>query len=101
MTTDIERRVGNLLDDSQGKGREHRVSSTASVEDGKQFPTSVNNIKPTSKLESDSAKEKLSAELKQKQEAMKVNLLVFCNNVLSLSNINIMLPIVHCREAMA
>ncbi|TYK25326.1 DExH-box ATP-dependent RNA helicase DExH1 isoform X1 [Cucumis melo var. makuwa] len=71
MTTDIERRVGNLLDDSQGKGREHRVSSTASVEDGKQFPTSVNNIKPTSKLESDSAKEKLSAELKQKQEAMK------------------------------
>lgn len=71
MTTDMERRVGNLLDDTQGQGREHSVSSTASVEKGKQFPTSVNNIKPTYKLEADSAKEKLSAELKQKQEVMK------------------------------
>ncbi|CAK9322974.1 unnamed protein product [Citrullus colocynthis] len=71
MTTDMERRVGNLLDDMQGQGREHNVSSTASVEKGKQFPTSVNNIKPTYKLEADSAKEKLSAELKQKQEVMK------------------------------
>lgn len=85
MTTDMERRVGNLLDDTQGQGREHSVSSTASVEKGKQFPTSVNNIKPTYKLEADSAKEKLSAELKQKQEAMKVNSLVFCNDALSLS----------------
>ncbi|XP_038905171.1 DExH-box ATP-dependent RNA helicase DExH1 isoform X2 [Benincasa hispida] len=73
MTTDIERRVGDLLDDLQCQGREHSVSSTASVDKGKQFPTSVNNIKPAYKLETDSAKEKLSAELKQTQEAMKGN----------------------------
>lgn len=85
MTTEIERRVGNLLDDSQGQGREHSVSSTVSVEGGKQLPTSVNNPKSAYKLETDSAKEKLSAELKQKQEEMKVNLPLFCNDALSLS----------------
>ncbi|XP_023527583.1 DExH-box ATP-dependent RNA helicase DExH1 isoform X1 [Cucurbita pepo subsp. pepo] len=71
MTTDIERRVGNLLDDLQGQGRDHSVSSTASAEGGKQTPTSINNTKPVYKLETDLAKEKLSAELKQKQEEMK------------------------------
>lgn len=77
MTTDIERRVGNLLDDLQGQGRDHSVSSTASAEGGKQTPTSINNTKPVYKLETDLAKEKLSAELKQKQEEMKVSLFIF------------------------
>lgn len=72
MTTEMERRVGNLLDDSQGQGRKPSVSSTASAEGGKQFPTSVNNSKPANKLETNSGKEKLSAELEQKQEKMKV-----------------------------
>lgn len=84
MTTEMERRVGNLLDNSHGQGRDHNVSSTASVGASKQLPTSVNSTKPAYKLETDTAKDKFSAELQQKQEQMKVNLLFFCNDILSL-----------------
>ncbi|XP_022151380.1 DExH-box ATP-dependent RNA helicase DExH1 isoform X1 [Momordica charantia] len=84
MTTEMERRVGNLLDNSHGQGRDHNVSSTASVGASKQLPTSVNSTKPAYKLGTDTAKDKFSAELQQKQEQMKVNLLFFCNDILSL-----------------
>ncbi|XP_022151383.1 DExH-box ATP-dependent RNA helicase DExH1 isoform X4 [Momordica charantia] len=71
MTTEMERRVGNLLDNSHGQGRDHNVSSTASVGASKQLPTSVNSTKPAYKLGTDTAKDKFSAELQQKQEQMK------------------------------
>lgn len=78
MSTETERRVGNLLDGSQKAGPAND-SSAASGQGGKQSSLGVKIVKPVSILETDAAKERLSLELKQRQDKLKVtivNLLV-------------------------
>ncbi|XP_075638582.1 DExH-box ATP-dependent RNA helicase DExH1 isoform X2 [Castanea sativa] len=76
MSTEIERRVGNLLNSSESQGALTSIdSSVAPSQGGKRKPSSsgVNIIQPDSLSEIDSAKDNLSLELKQRQEKMKVS----------------------------
>nr|POE73659.1 dexh-box atp-dependent rna helicase dexh1 [Quercus suber] len=76
MSTEIERRVGNLLNSSESQGTLTSIdSSVAPSQGGKGKPSSsgVNIIKPDSLSDIDSAKDNLSLELKQRQEKMKVS----------------------------
>lgn len=75
MSSDIERRVGSLLNssDSPGAVPVNDSSMTPSRQGGKKSSASSNIRKPDSLLEIDSAKEKLSLELKQRQENMKAS----------------------------
>lgn len=77
MSTEIERRVGNLLNSSESQGALTSTdSSVAPSQGGKGKPSSsgVNIIKPDSLSEIDFAKDNLSLELKQRQEKMKVHM---------------------------
>ncbi|KAM3689686.1 hypothetical protein ACJW31_09G065500 [Castanea mollissima] len=76
MSTEIERRVGNLLNSSESQGALTSIdSSVAPSQGGKRKPSSsgVNIIQPDSLSEIDSTKDNLSLELKQRQEKMKVS----------------------------
>lgn len=75
MSTEIERRVGNLLNSSSQGAVTSQNSSVAPSQGGKGKPSSsgINIIKPDSFSEIDSAKENLSLELKQRQEKMKAS----------------------------
>ncbi|KAK4582595.1 hypothetical protein RGQ29_025695 [Quercus rubra] len=76
MSTEIERRVGNLLNSSESQGALTSTdSSVAPSQGGKGKPSSsgVNIIKPDSLSEIDFAKDNLSLELKLRQEKMKVS----------------------------
>lgn len=80
MSTEIERRVGNLLNSSESQGALTFIdSSVAPSQGGKCKPSSsgVNIIKPDSLSEIDSAKDNLSLELKQRQEKMKVHMQIW------------------------
>lgn len=75
MTTEIERRVGNLLDRSQSRGGlSANSSSEASSQRGKQSLADGDMTQPVPILENDSTKEKLSLELKEKHDKMKVHI---------------------------
>lgn len=74
MTTEIERRVGNLLDRSQSRGGlSANSSSEASSQRGKQSLADGDMTQPVPILENDSTKEKLSLELKEKHDKMKAS----------------------------
>ncbi|XP_024028399.1 DExH-box ATP-dependent RNA helicase DExH1 isoform X2 [Morus notabilis] len=74
MTTEIERRVGNLLDRSQSRGGlSANSSSEASSQRGKQSLADGDMTQPVPVLENDSTKEKLSLELKEKHDKMKAS----------------------------
>ncbi|XP_030925913.1 DExH-box ATP-dependent RNA helicase DExH1 isoform X2 [Quercus lobata] len=76
MSTEIERRVGSLLNSSESHGALTSIDSSVAIsQGGKGKPSSsgVNIIKPDSLSEIDSAKDNLSLELKQRQEKMKVS----------------------------
>lgn len=75
MTTEIERRVGNLLDSSQSQASVSASSSLeVSAQRTKQLSDDGDITQPVSALEIDSTKEKLSLELKEKQDKMKVHI---------------------------
>lgn len=70
MSRDIERRIGNLLDSS--KITEPANGSTSASNHKRKQLSGSNEIKTTSTEESNSSEKKLSVELKQKQERIKV-----------------------------
>ncbi|OMO49794.1 hypothetical protein CCACVL1_30801 [Corchorus capsularis] len=72
MSTETERRIGNLLDSS----RDTKSADDSGVASSKGATKPLPDVKTTesgSTIETDSAKEKLSAELKQKQENAKAS----------------------------
>ncbi|XP_057951313.1 DExH-box ATP-dependent RNA helicase DExH1 isoform X2 [Malania oleifera] len=88
MPTEIERRVGNLLDSSKGavpvedssgascSSREAGLAakaSSASSQGTKKLFVTADDTQPASALNNDMAKEKLSAELKHEQERAKAS----------------------------
>ena len=70
MSTDIERRVGNLLNSSQSTGA--APSSLPSVSADLGHKQSAATIKSVSSRQADSSKEKLSVALKEGQELVQV-----------------------------
>uniref|UniRef100_A0A6N2NJ71 RNA helicase n=1 Tax=Salix viminalis TaxID=40686 RepID=A0A6N2NJ71_SALVM len=72
MPTEIERRVGNLLNSSQ-KAAAGNESDATSSQGGKQASLGGKIVKLASMLETDAAKEKQSIELKQKQDTLKAS----------------------------
>lgn len=72
MPTEIERRVGNLLNSSQ-KAAAGNESDATSSQGGKHASLGGKIVKPASMLETDAAKEKQSIELKQKQDKLKAS----------------------------
>lgn len=76
MSTETERIVGNLLNSSQGPVTVND-SGVSSVKGAKQSSFSVEVANPVDTSDMDSAKEKLSVELKERQEKMKVNMPVW------------------------
>lgn len=71
MSTDIEKRVGSLLDTSNGASSSEK-SIGASSQSSKNSSSSMNFAKPVAVLENNIAKEKISAELKEQEEKLKV-----------------------------
>ncbi|XP_019153740.1 PREDICTED: DExH-box ATP-dependent RNA helicase DExH1 isoform X2 [Ipomoea nil] len=70
MSTEIERKVGNLLSSSQASVSDGNSSSTHSYT-ANVSSNAVHAARAAATLESDGAKERLNAELKQKQEKLK------------------------------
>ncbi|KAL7225922.1 hypothetical protein ACSBR1_021134 [Camellia fascicularis] len=70
MSTEIERKVGNLLDSSKGTVSVDNVPG-ASSQIAKQSVPDVDILQPVSVLEIDTGNERLSVELKERQEKMK------------------------------
>ncbi|KAK9921475.1 hypothetical protein M0R45_029984 [Rubus argutus] len=80
MSTETAERVGSLLHSSQAEGSKHTSGNVSSVASGsgqgnKQTPVSEMTTKPSSRMELDTVKEKekLSLQLKESQEKMKVS----------------------------
>ncbi|PON40001.1 RNA helicase, ATP-dependent DEAH box [Trema orientale] len=77
MTTEIERRVGNLLDNSQSRVGLRENSSTVATgttdQRGEQSSADGDITGPVSRRETDFTKEKLSVALKEKQDKMKTS----------------------------
>lgn len=73
MSTETETRIGNLLNSSQSRGVSSSNASGASSQGGKQLSADRNVTKLVSTSENELTKEKLSLELKEKQEKMKVH----------------------------
>lgn len=71
MSTEIERRVGNLLNNSQGSSSVNN-SGVAPDQGGKQVPPNVKVANPVSVEYTDANKEKLNFELKERQEKLMV-----------------------------
>ncbi|KAK6944129.1 Helicase-associated domain [Dillenia turbinata] len=70
MSMEMERRVGNLLNSSQGTAAAEGSSVTSSKVDKLSSPAEY-VTRPVSGLETDTAKEKLSADLRDRQEKLK------------------------------
>ncbi|KAL6273302.1 hypothetical protein ACE6H2_023994 [Prunus campanulata] len=75
MSTETADRVGSLLRGSQSQGEVSVNVASGSGQGSKQTSASVNASKPVSQLEPDTVKEKekLSLQLKERQEKMKVS----------------------------
>lgn len=71
MSTDIERRVGNLLNSSQSM--ETETASLPSVSTDLGHKQSMSTTKSVSSQQTDSSKEKLSVKLKEKQKLMQAS----------------------------
>ena len=72
MSTEIERRVGNLLGSSKGTDSVDNSPGTSSQR-AKKLMSGVDSPKPDPVFEIDADKERLSVELKDRQEKMKVH----------------------------
>jgi ATP-dependent RNA helicase DHX36 len=70
MSTDIERKVGNLLNSSQPTGT--AAASLPSVSTDPGHKQSVTTTKSTSLQKTDTSKENLSVALKERQELLQV-----------------------------
>ncbi|GKV31947.1 hypothetical protein SLEP1_g40596 [Rubroshorea leprosula] len=73
MSSETERRVGNLLDSSSSRVSANDSVIVAPGKEAKQPLPNLIMMNPLSTLKIDSAKEKLSAELKQRQEDLKAS----------------------------
>ncbi|XP_020424242.1 DExH-box ATP-dependent RNA helicase DExH1 isoform X2 [Prunus persica] len=75
MSTETADRVGSLLRSSESQGEVSVNVASGSGQGSKQTSASVNSSKPVSQLEPDTVKEKekLSRQLKERQEQMKVS----------------------------
>ncbi|XP_016651934.1 PREDICTED: DExH-box ATP-dependent RNA helicase DExH1 isoform X1 [Prunus mume] len=75
MSTETADRVGSLLRSSESQGEVSVNVASGSGQGSKQTSASVNTSKPVSQLEPDTVKEKekLSRQLKERQEKMKVS----------------------------
>lgn len=73
MSTEIEERVGNLLSSSQDTVSAGPSSSTCD-NSVKLSSKAVKTAKPKLTIEDDAASKRLNAELKEKQEKMRVQL---------------------------
>ncbi|KAF7818860.1 DExH-box ATP-dependent RNA helicase DExH1 isoform X1 [Senna tora] len=71
MSTDIERRVGSLLNNTQSEGT--APVNTPSTKTNEKYKQSITTTKPVSDKQTDSSKEKLSVELKERQEQMQAS----------------------------
>lgn len=71
MSTDIERRVGNLLNSSQSTGTTPSSSPSVSTDLG--HKQSMSTVKSASSHQTHSSKEKLSVVLKERQELVQVS----------------------------
>lgn len=71
MSSDIERRVGSLLDNTQPKGA-GSVNAPSTTTNGKLKQT-ITTTKPVSAEQTDSSNEKLSVELKERQDKMQAS----------------------------
>ncbi|KAK3227028.1 hypothetical protein Dsin_006890 [Dipteronia sinensis] len=87
MSTETERIVGNLLNSSQGPVTVND-SGVSSVKGAKQSSLSVEVANPVDTSDMDSSKEKLSVELKERQEKMKAN-----NSVKAMQSVREKLPV--------
>lgn len=76
MSTETADRVGSLLCSSQSQGEVSANVASGSRQGSKQTSASINASKPVSQLEPDTVKEKekLSLQLKERQEKMKVRI---------------------------
>lgn len=70
MSTDIEKRVGSLLETSKGVDATERCVG-ASSQSSKSSSTAAADVKPVSVAKNNISKEKISAELKQNEEKLK------------------------------
>lgn len=70
MSTDIEKRVGSLLNNSNGASAS---GNSVGAFSHSATNSSINVVKSVSHLENDVAKDKISAELKQKEDKMKAS----------------------------
>ncbi|KAM7468993.1 hypothetical protein LguiA_007176 [Lonicera macranthoides] len=86
MSTETERRLENLLGNSAGTVSVDN-SASASTQGSKQTSRGVDITKPNLVLEIDTAKERLSVQLKERQEKMKV-----CDNVKVMQSFREKLP---------
>lgn len=71
MSSEVEKKVGNFLNNSKGIESVDK-SSSASHQGAKQFSPDVHIVNPVSMSEMETDKEKLSVELKLRQESLKV-----------------------------
>ena len=71
MSADIERRVGSLLNTSEGASSSGK-SIGETPQSSKNSSSPVSYVKPVPVGENNVAKEKISAELKQQEEKLKV-----------------------------
>lgn len=76
MSTETADRVGSLLRSSESQGEVSVNVASGSGQGSKQTSASVNTSKPVYQLEPDTVKEKekLSRQLKERQEKMKVHI---------------------------
>ena len=82
MSTDIERRVGNLLNNSQPKGAAPASVPFVSTDLGQK--QSITATKSVSSQQNDSSKDKLNAVLKERQELLQVHNLTIKHYLIAL-----------------
>ncbi|KAH7854237.1 hypothetical protein Vadar_011602 [Vaccinium darrowii] len=92
MSTETEKRVGNLLGSSKGKVPTDN-SPNASSQSSKQSVPGVDISKPVPVLVTDASKERVSLELKERQEKMKT-----CDSVKALQSFREKLPAFKVRS---
>lgn len=71
MSSEVEKKIGNFLNNSKGIESVDK-SSSASNQGAQQSSPNEHIVNPVSVSEIETAKEKLSAELKLRQESLKV-----------------------------
>lgn len=75
MSTDIERRVGSLLDTSKGTSSNEKSVGSPS-QNAKNSLSALSSVRPAPVVEDNVAKEQISAELKQQEEKLQASVSV-------------------------